>query len=291
MSYRNDHDAAIARVDALTHELHQTQAERERLEAEREQLQSEVKHLRESPLRTKMSRKRLAFTLLAILAGVALETFGHDHGHRRRDTAPPPPPPARPSLVPELQIPKFPTPPSLTPDPTPASTTPASTTPASTTPASMTPASTTPASTNSASTNPARTTLASTKRVTPPAAAKRADLYDVHVVAVCAANTQRALDGISTLTDLRPLRASCRKTIEAVVRGGAISLEARQLLTRWLELEDRLAPSLAAYNTYILRDPTGTHYRAPAALRAEFDAVLRARSAVLAAIPDALNQP
>jgi len=271
MSYRNDHDAAIARVDALTHELHQTQAERERLEAEREQLQSEVKHLRESPLRTKMSRKRLAFTLLAILAGVALETFGHDHGHRRRDTAPPPPPPARPSLVPELQIPKFPTPPSLTPDPPPASTTPASTTPAST--------------------NPARTTLASTKRVTPPAAAKRADLYDVHVVAVCAANTQRALDGISTLTDLRPLRASCRKTIEAVVRGGAISLEARQLLTRWLELEDRLAPSLAAYNTYILRDPTGTHYRAPAALRAEFDAVLRARSAVLAAIPDALNQP
>ncbi|HEY0985966.1 MAG TPA: hypothetical protein VGD80_02900 [Kofleriaceae bacterium] len=113
----------------------------------------------------------------------------------------------------------------------------------------------------------------------------------MHVVAVCAANTQRALDGIATLTDLRPLRASCRKTIESVVRSGAVSLEARQLLTRWLELEDRLAPSLAAYNTYILRDPTGTHYRAPAALRAEFDAALRARSAVLTAIPDALNQP
>jgi len=285
MSYRNDHDAAIARVDALTHELHQTQAERERLEAEREQLQSEVRHLRESPLQTRMSRKRLAFTLLAILAGVALETFGHDH-HRYRTAPPPPPPPARPSLVPELQIPKFPTPPSVIPDPTPASTKPASTTPASTTPAS-----TKPASTTSASTSPARSTLASTKPVTPPAAAQRADPYDVHIVAVCAANTQRALDGIATLTDLRPLRASCRKTIESVVRGGAISLEARQLLTRWLELEDRLAPSLAAYNTYILRDPTGTHYRAPAALRAEFDAALRARSAVLTAIPDALNQP
>jgi hypothetical protein len=262
MSYRNDHDAAVARVDALTHELDRAEAERDRLQGERERLQTEVEHLRASPLAHGRRRRRdgLALTLLAFFIGITVDVFGHDH-HVRRSAPPPPAPPAAPA-IPELRVPKS--------TPTPSLEVP---------------------TTRIAPTPPTATKPISTKPVAaPPVRQRSAVPHDADTILACAARAQSAADSIATLTDLRPLRASCRAAIESMVRYRATSDEARQLLTRWLALEDRLSPSLAAYNTYVLRDPAGKRYRAPAALREEFYATLRARSAVLAALPGTLTR-
>jgi hypothetical protein len=248
MSYRDDHDAAIARVDALTHELDRSEARREHLEAERKQLEAERDRLKtEVDLvhalpRAKLRWTRVALIVVVFFCGIALKTFGHDH--HWRDTAPPPPSPPIPLT--ELRAPRVSPPPSR-----------------------FAPATSEPAA---------------------PATKRSAGPYGVDTVVACAARTQRETDSIATLTDLRPLRATCRPTIESLLRSSAISDKARQLLTRWLALEDRLAPSLAAYNSYILRDPGEKRYRAPAALRKEFHAMLRDRSAVLAALPAALER-
>jgi hypothetical protein len=244
MSYRDDHDAAIARADALSHELGQSEAKRERLESDRKRLETEIDrlHLRAALPRTPRLRPFLVAVLM-VVAAIVLEPYGHLHHEHGRYTDPKPTP--------------------ATPTPTPATTT-------TTRRATLAP--TVPASRSAA-----------------PVRLRGADPQSVDGVLACAVRTQRATDAIATLTDLRSLRASCRTTIEYVARHGTISVEGRELLTRWLALEDRLAPSLAAYNVYILRDPGGTRYRAPAALREEFFAILRDRSAVLATLPSSLK--
>jgi hypothetical protein len=108
-------------------------------------------------------------------------------------------------------------------------------------------------------------------------------------VFACADRLQVIVAEPGLRNDLRSLRAGCRDDIATLVSHRATPRPVSDLLVRWLALEDQLSPSLAAYNTYILRDPEGQHYRAPTALRDAFEDALRARNAFLPEVRSALH--
>ena len=237
MSYRNDQDAALARVDAITQEVDRSEAERDRMRAEMD------------PLRTPSSRatikpSKLGVTVLAVTIGVCAAVFSQ---HSEPDTGP--------SVPPELEPPA-----ALPKDPPPA-------------------------------TAPLQTLPPSAARAAAPAAADDSadDAARITTVEACFARVQKAVtDGHRD--DLRPLRASCRPELATLISHRAAPAAVTDVLTRWLALEDQLSPSLAAYNTYILRDPEAAHYRAPRALREEFDAALQARNAFMPDVRTALHR-
>lgn len=234
MSYRNDHDAAIARVDALTHQLDQT-------EAERDDLQAEVKRIRGLSLRPKLRTNGPPLLVLVLIGSVyAAAVLPHHHGSSPRVPAAEAPPvdaarpaPSRPTAVAPRSTAVPPRSPSI----------------------------------DDRATDAARMTT----------------------VVTCADRLQRATADVAPRTDLRPLRASCRSELALLVSRRTVPGPTSELLARWLALEDQLSPSLAAYNTYVLRDPEGIHYRAPATLRDAFDAALRARDAILPEVHAALQ--
>jgi hypothetical protein len=247
MSYRNDHDATLARVDALTHQLDQT-------EAERDDLQAEVKRLRDLPPRPRLRTNGRALLVMTLIGGVCAAVLPHHH-----HSSSPHAPTAEAAVEAARPVPSLPT--------------------------AVPPRSTAV---------PPRSTVVPPRPValpprSPSADDRAADAARKTTVVTCADRLQRATADMAPRTDLRPLRARCRTELALLVSRRAVPGATSELLARWLALEDQLSPSLAAYNTYILRDPEGTHYRAPAALRDAFHAALRARDAILPEVHAALN--